>query len=270
MTRMVGRDAELLILQNTFRDAIEDAETRVVTVVGEPGVGKSRLLYESENWIDLLPDEIWYFKGRTTPEMRAIPCSIIRDMFAYRFEILESDSAATVLDKFRAGMEGVHWADDSSRDLLDHLVTAVPDARLLVVCLARPPLFERRPNWGEGREAHTRLDLKPLSSRELVGEILQKVEDIADDLRDQVVDGAGGNPFYVEDGIILRGEKRWRVELDRLAGHMRAADADRGAPGPSGQPAARGENDSVAGLGGGTAVLGCGGGRVGCGCCRQA
>ena len=286
-TRMVGRDAELLILQNTFRDAIEDAETCVVTVVGEAGVGKSRLLYEFEDWIELLPDRVYYFKGRATLQMQAIPYGIIRDMFAFRFEILESDSAATVLAKFRAGMEGfldgdradlaghlvgfdfsgseavqnllgspsfgelatayltnymrgtaseptvifledIHWADDSSLDLLDHLVTAIPDARLLVVCLARPPLFERRPNWGGSREVHTRLDLKPLSrraSRALVGEILQKVDQVPDGLRDLVVGGAEGNPYYVEelikmlieDGVIVRGDKRWHVEPDRLA-----------------------------------------------------
>jgi class 3 adenylate cyclase len=286
-TRTVGRDAELLTLQNTFRDAMEDAETRVVTVVGEAGVGKSRLLYEFENWIELLPEQVYYFKGRATPEMRTIPYGIIRDLFALRFEILESDSTATVLDKFRAWMadilrpdqadlvghlvgfdfsasqavqnllgspsfkelaiaylinyiravageptvmflEDVHWADDSSLDLLDHLVTRIPGARLLVVCLARPLLFERRPNWGEGREAHTRLELRPLSrraARALVDEILQKVVHVPDDLRTLVVEGAEGNPFYVEelikmlieDGVILCGEERWRVEFDRLA-----------------------------------------------------
>jgi len=302
-TRMVGRDAELLMLQDTFRDAMEDAETRVVTVVGEAGVGKSRLLYEFENWIELLPDRIYYFKGRAAPEMQAIPYGIIRDLFAYRFDIRESDSAATVLDKFRTGMAGIldadradlvghlmgfdfsvstavrnllgspsfkelaiayltnylraiagqptvifledaHWADDSSLDLLDHLVTEIPDARLLVVCLTRPLLFERRPNWGDPltspldsardklragvRETYARLDLKPLSrraSRALVSEILQKVDQVPEDLRDLVVDSAEGNPFYVEelvkmlieDGVIQRGKKRWRVELDRLA-----------------------------------------------------
>jgi len=45
----LGRDAELLTLQNIFRDAMEEAKTRIVTVVGEAGVGKSRLLYEFEN-----------------------------------------------------------------------------------------------------------------------------------------------------------------------------------------------------------------------------
>jgi predicted ATPase/class 3 adenylate cyclase len=286
-TRTVGRDAELLALQNAFRDTVDEAETRIVTVVGEAGVGKSRLLYEFENWIELLSGQIYYFKGRAKPETQTVPYGAIRDLFAYRFEILESDSAAMVMEKFRARMadvlkpeqadlvghlvgfdfslsqavqnllgspsfkelatvylidyiramaneptvmflEDVHWADDSSLDLLDDLVTRIPHARLLVVCLARPLLFERRPNWGEGQEIHTRLDLKPLSrraSRELVDEILQKAAFIPDGLRTLVVEGAEGNPFYVEelikmlieDGVIVCGEEQWCVELDRLA-----------------------------------------------------
>jgi len=290
-TRMVGREPELLMLQNMFRDAIEDAEVRVVTVVGDAGVGKSRLLYELEQWIELLPEDVWYFVGRATPETEGRPYGLIRRMFAQRFEILESDSAADVRAKFRAGMaralhsdqadlvgqllgldfstspavrawlgsesfgelatahlaeylrvkaseptviflEDIHWADDSSLDLLDYLVTVIPDTRLLVVCLARPPLFERRPSWGEGQPGHTQIELKPLSrraSRALVGEILQKTGGVPDELRDLIVEGAEGNPFYVEelikmlieDGVIVRGkgsEERWRVELGQLAG----------------------------------------------------
>jgi class 3 adenylate cyclase len=102
-TRMVGRDPELLMLQNMFHDTIEDSEVHVVTIVGDAGVGKSRLLYEFEKWIELLPDEIWYFKGRATPETETMPYGLIRRMFAHRFEILESDSAKEVREKFRAG-----------------------------------------------------------------------------------------------------------------------------------------------------------------------
>jgi tetratricopeptide (TPR) repeat protein len=286
-TRMVGRDAELLMLQNMFHDATEDAEVRVVTVVGDAGVGKSRLLYEFDKWIEVLPEEIWYFMGRATPETEGRLYGLIRRMFAYRFEILDSDSAAEVREKFRAGMavalnsnqadlvgqllgldfsaspavqarlgsesfaelatahlveylraianeptviflEDIQWADDSSLDLLDYLVTVVPDTRLLVVCLARPLLFERRPSWGEGQQVHSQINLKPLSrraSRALVGEILQKTGGVPDELRDLIVEGAEGNPFYVEeligmlieDGVIVLGEDRWRVELERLA-----------------------------------------------------
>ena len=287
-TNMVGRDPELLMLQNMFRDTLEDAEIQFVTIVGDAGVGKSRLLYEFEKWIELLPEEIWYFKGRATPEMETMPYGLIRSIFAHRFEILESDSAMEVRKKFRAGMavaldedqadlvgqllgldfsasqvvqdqlgnesfgvlatahlanylrtiaseptvfflEDIHWADDSSLDLLNHLVAAVSDVRLLVVCLARPPLFERRPSWGEGQEFHTQINVKPLSrraSRALVSEILQKTDSIPTELLDLIVEGAEGNPFYVEelikilieDGVIVYGEQHWWVEMERLAG----------------------------------------------------
>ena len=286
-TRMIGRGAEMLMLQNKFLDSTEDAAAHIVTIVADTGVGKSRLLYEFEQWIELLPDDIWYFKGRATPETETIPYGLMRRILAYRFDILESDSAVTVREKFRSGMaaaltsdqadlvgqmlgldfsdseevrvrlgsesfgkvataylttylatlakeptvvlvEDIHWADDSSLDLLNHLVAAVRDTRLLVVCVARPPLFERRPSWGEGQEIHSRINLKPLSrraSRALIAEILQKTVAVPADLREMIVEGSGGNPFYVEelirmlieDGIILPGEDHWRIELDRLA-----------------------------------------------------
>jgi len=47
-TRMVGRDVELHALQEADRNSIEGKQTQVVTIVGEAGVGKSRLLYEFE------------------------------------------------------------------------------------------------------------------------------------------------------------------------------------------------------------------------------
>ena len=286
-THMVGREAELITLQNAYRDAVEDAETRVVTIVGEAGVGKSRLLDEFFNWIELLPEEVWYFKGRAAATTEAVPYSVIRDLFAYRFDILESDSAATALAKFREGMAGIleperadlvghlvgfdfsaspaveallgspnfgqlatayltnylrtlvveptvilledlQWADDSSLDLVGHLVAEIPNSPLLVVGAARPGLYERRPSWGEGQEAYTRLELKPLSkraSRALVEEILQKAAEVPEELRELVVEGAEGNPYYVEemikmlieDGVIVREEQEWRVELERLA-----------------------------------------------------
>ena len=108
-------------------------------------------------------------------------------------------------------------------------MTALPEARLLIVCLARPRLFERRPNWGEGQKFQTEINLKPLSqraSRALVGEILQKAVTVPAELRDLIVEGAEGNPFYVEelikmlieDGVIEPGEDHWRVEMERLAG----------------------------------------------------
>jgi predicted ATPase len=124
-------------------------------------------------------------------------------------------------------LEDLHWADDSSLDLVTHLVSELPTVPLLIVAAARPHLFERRPSWGEGRDAFSRLDLKPLSrraSRALVAEILQRVPQIPSDLRDLIVDGAEGNPFFleelikmlIEDGVIQPGAPEWSIALDRL------------------------------------------------------
>jgi predicted ATPase/class 3 adenylate cyclase len=289
-TRMVGREAELLILQNSYLDALDEAETRVVTVLGEAGVGKTRLLDEFFNWFELRPETVWYFKGQANAVSQPVTYSLLRDLFGYRFEILESDPASTALSKFREGMAGVlepekadlvgqlvgfdfgtagseavqalsgspnfgrlaraylvqyfrgllaqnplvmlledlQWADDSSLDLVAHLVAEIPTARLLIAAAARPALFERRPNWGEGQKAHKRLELEPLSrrsTRSLVEEILQKAPDLPEELRELVVGAAEGNPYYVEelikmlieDGVIVRGEPYWRVQVERLA-----------------------------------------------------
>ncbi|WP_374687552.1 AAA family ATPase, partial [Promineifilum sp.] len=117
-TRMIGRDSELGLLREAYSDALEAGETSVVTVVGEAGVGKSRLLYEFNNWLELRPETIRYFKGRATPNLQNVPYSLFRDLFAFRFQILDSDTAAVALDKFRAGMAGVLEADQA--DVVGH------------------------------------------------------------------------------------------------------------------------------------------------------
>ena len=58
---MVGRNNELGQLQSAFAWANEEHETQIVTVVGEPGVGKSRLLREFDVWLDERPESIVHF-----------------------------------------------------------------------------------------------------------------------------------------------------------------------------------------------------------------
>jgi predicted ATPase len=70
---MIGREAELKRLKDALCATMEDGERQVVTVTGEAGVGKSRLLYEFEDWVDLLPEEIRYFKGRASQGTQSVP-----------------------------------------------------------------------------------------------------------------------------------------------------------------------------------------------------
>jgi predicted ATPase len=125
-------------------------------------------------------------------------------------------------------LDDIQWSDDGSMDWIDDLARAWPGIPLMIVCLARPTLFERRPAWGEGRAAHTRLSLEALSPREsrrLVEAILQKAGEIPQALRELIVGGAEGNPFYVEEiiqmlideRVIVTGGDVWRIEPARLA-----------------------------------------------------
>lgn len=290
-TRTIGREAELGQLQAAMAAARKGRRAQLVTIVAEAGLGKSRLLYDFINWVDLQPETTLLFQGRATQEMINFPYSLIRNVLAFRFEIHESDPAPVVREKLERGitdfmgadslekvhfighllgfgfesspclqgilsdarqirdrafhyaaqfftavtrrapamilLEDIHWADNSSLDLIEHILNDQPDLPLLVVALARPILFERRPHWGQGNTHRTRLELRPLSqwdTHRLVEEILKKVEQVPIALSELVVSGAEGNPFYVEelikmlieDGVIIKGEERWYVELTRL------------------------------------------------------
>jgi tetratricopeptide (TPR) repeat protein len=292
---MVGRETELKYLQDALLTAIEEGEGQMVTIVGEAGVGKSRLLYEFQDWIELLPPPpVRFFEGRAHPEAQGLPYALLRDLFAFRFQIQDNDSAEAVREKLGAGfaevfgtqadgemhshilgqwlgydfsnsphlkgvlndaqqlrnrgrmylgeyfrglsaeapmviyLEDIHWADDSSLDAVNWMGERLHSQRLLVVSAARPMLFERRPYWGEGQTHHTRLDLRPLSrreSRQLVEQILQLAREIPPELRELVVEGAEGNPFYleelikmlIENGVVVKGEESWHIEPERLA-----------------------------------------------------
>ncbi len=103
-TSLVGRTAELTQLQESFQAALRNTETHALTVVGEAGLGKSRLLYEFTIWLDLLPNAVNYLKGRATHHTEFAPYALLRDVFTFRFDIRESDSASVVRKKFEQGL----------------------------------------------------------------------------------------------------------------------------------------------------------------------
>ncbi len=288
-TRTIGREAELDQLKEMLSNTNQGA--RVVTITADAGTGKSRLLYEFTNWLDLQPESVQVFKARATEEMENLPYSLIRDLFAFQFGIAENDSAAAAREKLEQGLydligstaheqapfighligldysanhhlqgilhdarqtrdrafhyitrlfvqvanaqpvaiflEDIHWADDSSLNLIEHLVRECRDQPVLIVALARSTLYERRSNWSQDQAQYTRLNLGALSVQDthrLVDEILRKLPEIPTELRELILNRAEGNPFYVEeivkmmidDRVIEVGEEAWSVKLDRL------------------------------------------------------
>jgi class 3 adenylate cyclase/predicted ATPase/ribosomal protein L40E len=120
-TRMVGRDAEMKRLQDAFYLALEDAECQVVTVVGEAGVGKTRLLWEFENWLDEQLQTARHFHARANQEMQSVPYALLRDLFILRFDIQESDPVQMVRDKLEQGIGRVLGGDEQGR-MKAHLI----------------------------------------------------------------------------------------------------------------------------------------------------
>jgi predicted ATPase/class 3 adenylate cyclase len=103
-TRMVGRDVELWQLQRAFEQVLTRAQTHLVTVIGEAGIGKSRLLYEFDRWRAAQSSPGVPFKARASEQTSGIPFSLMRDLVAYRFGILFSDSVTVARQKLEAGL----------------------------------------------------------------------------------------------------------------------------------------------------------------------
>ncbi len=94
--------------------------------------------------------------------------------------------------------EDVHWADDGLLDLVEHLARFVR-APLLLVCLARDELLERRPGWGAGRRLGTLVFLDPLSPDETRALLASLLPDGDGGSAAALVERAGGNALFAEE-----------------------------------------------------------------------
>ncbi len=103
-TRMVGRDLELGRLAALFETAVRERELALITLVGEAGIGKSRLVAELEHWIELRPEDVWLFRGRAQPQGLHQPYGVLRDLLCWRFEIQDSDSLPQAQAKLARGL----------------------------------------------------------------------------------------------------------------------------------------------------------------------
>ncbi len=111
-THMVGRDGELRSLQTALEQVAQSGRGQVVTIVGEAGVGKSRLAYEFMKWAETRPLNAVILKGRIDQGMKQLPYALVRDLFANVFAIQDSDPPAVVEEKFRQGLAGLRGMEE--------------------------------------------------------------------------------------------------------------------------------------------------------------
>jgi len=281
---MIGRDEELAILTALAQRVQSDRAPQLVTLFGQAGVGKSRLLAEFVGRLN----GVRVLEGRCLSYGDGITYWPLAEVAKSHAGILETDSATVATEKLHASIEALlpgdaasqvieatawtiglslpgheagafdssavrhrladswsrylaalgrerftvvvvedaHWASEPLLDLLETLGDTLADAPVILFCPARPELLETRPTWGAGKQNATALNLMPLSrdeSRQLVGELLE-ADRIPDDVRQQILERAEGNPFYLEEilrmlvdgGVLERRNGSWTA-TDRLA-----------------------------------------------------
>jgi class 3 adenylate cyclase/tetratricopeptide (TPR) repeat protein len=113
--------------------------------------------------------------------------------------------------------DDIHWGEELFLDLVDYLGDRTRDSPVLLVCLARPELLERRPHWGGGKLNATSILLEPLTemqSNDLIDNLTGEAE-FPPAARRGILEAAEGNPLFVEQMVALFAEKDgWEGEIE--------------------------------------------------------
>ncbi|MFL5798388.1 MAG: AAA family ATPase [Actinomycetota bacterium] len=115
-TPFVGREEDLALLQQTFLRSIREPGVQLVTVTGEPGVGKTRLVAEFQGWIDDRPELIYWRQGRSLPYGDGITFWALGEVVKAQAGILESDGPDEAMSKLADTVDAV--ADEMDREWL--------------------------------------------------------------------------------------------------------------------------------------------------------
>ena len=252
----VGRDEELRELKEVLHAVGRDKRVRLVSITGPGGIGKSRLVWELEKYIDGVAEDIYWHRGRSPSYGEGVTFWALGEMVRRRAQLTEDDDEATTrarveatlaeyvpdaserehigpallcllgIDEGSAGgretlfpawrllferiaargttvlvFEDLQWADTGLLDFIDHLLDWSRGLPILVVTLARPELFDRRPDWGANRRHLTAMALEPLTD-DAVRQLLNGlVPGLPTDALAAIVGRAEGVPLYAVETV---------------------------------------------------------------------
>ena len=214
--RFVGREPELAQIADAWKRAQKEARCELATVVGDAGVGKSRLVAEALATVEgrvvrgrCLPygDGITYWPVvEVVKQLAAMPSEPVAaaaihsllgesdvgtsgDEIAWAFRKLLEEQAPLVVV-----LDDIQWGDETFLDLVESTALLSADAPLLLLCMARPELVERRPGW----PGTLRLEpLAPEDADRLIGDA------VSAELRERIAHAAAGNPLFISEMLAM-------------------------------------------------------------------
>jgi class 3 adenylate cyclase len=242
---IVGRDDELTLLRRAFDEAVHERASRMVTIVGQAGIGKSRLANELLAQVrgeatNLVGRCLPYGEGITYWPLRDIVRKAAGELTQERIESLlagddEAERIATRVagaigisesvgapeetmwavrrllegiareQPLIVGFDDVQWAEPTLLDLIEYLVGWIQDAPVLVVCLARPELVDRQPNWLSANGNRSVIRLEPLDEKHSAAllDLLRGELDVSPELLARIREGTEGNPLFAEQMLAM-------------------------------------------------------------------
>jgi class 3 adenylate cyclase/tetratricopeptide (TPR) repeat protein len=240
--RFVGRARELAMVRETWVRVVSERRCALVTVIGDAGVGKSRLAAEV-----LATIEATVVAGRCPPYGEGITYWPVVEVLkqldvsppeepaaaAIRSLLGEGDaetSAEEIAWAFRKTLEhaaaerslvvvfdDIQWGEQTLLDLIEHVALLSSDASILILCMARPELGEHRPTWP------VTLWLEPLGEGDVEELIAGRV---SGEIRTKIARAAGGNPLFVEEMLAMAGETDGEVVVPPTLQALLAARLD--------------------------------------------
>lgn len=252
----VGRSGELEQLEGALAEAFDTRSPRLVTIVGPPGIGKSRLVREL-----LAGTQARVLVGRCLSYGDGItywPLAEIADQLGEIESLLRDEPMARVRVEAALGstelvaspeeiawgfrrlfealarerplivvFDDIHWAEPTLLDLIEYTATFAQDAPLLLLCTARADLFEMRPEWSAPRANSTLITLDALP-RAAAESLVEQLGHLAPATRARIADAAEGNPLFVEQLVAMQAESgEIEIEIPPTLHALLAARIDR-------------------------------------------
>jgi class 3 adenylate cyclase/tetratricopeptide (TPR) repeat protein len=238
-TPFVGRGDELRRLEGALESAIATRVPQLATIVGPPGIGKSRLVRELLGRTDARAvvgrclsygEGITYWPlteivdqvGNLDEALRA-GAGAEADLAALRIRVgLGSAEATAAPEEIAWGfrklfealaaasplivvLDDLHWAEPTLLSLVEYISAFAEDVPLFLLCTARPDLFEERPAWTAPKSNATIITLEPLAETDSET-LVEGLGQLTEGARSQIVEAAEGNPLFVEQLVAMRAE----------------------------------------------------------------